>query len=69
MEDIKNEATRLRSSLKKCQENEKILVLKCQYLNEEIEENKTRVNQALKLGEEDQETIITLTKELENVNV
>ena len=69
LEDIKNEATRLRSSLKKCQENEKILVLKCQYLNEEIEENRVRVNQALKLGEEDQQTIITLTKELENVNV
>ena len=53
--------------MSKCQENEKVLVLKCRYLNEEIQENKLKVEKALKLGEEDQETIIALTKELENV--
>ena len=35
-------------------------------MNEELDENKRRVQEALKLGQEDQETIITLTKELEN---
>ena len=68
LEELKEEADRLLVSLKKCQENEKVLVLKCQYLNEELEENKIKVQKALKLGEEDQETIIALTKELENVN-
>ena len=66
LEDLKDEATRLKAALRKCQENEKILVLKCQYLNEEIDENKRKVEEALKLGQQDQDTIVALTKELEN---
>ena len=40
--------------------------MKCQYLNEEIDENKRKVEEALRLGQKDQDTIIALTKELEN---
>jgi len=35
-------------------------------LNEELEENRIRVEDAFRLGREDQQTIMMLTKELEN---
>ena len=35
-------------------------------MNEEIDENKRKVEETLRLGQQDQDTIVALTKELEN---
>ncbi len=46
-------------------ENEKRLVKKCRELNTEIVSNAAKVQTALKLSEEDQQTIVALKKEIE----
>jgi hypothetical protein len=46
-------------------DNEKRLVKKCRELNTEIVSNAAKVQTALKLSEEDQQTILALKKEIE----
>jgi hypothetical protein len=46
-------------------DNEKRLVKKCRELNTEIVGNAAKVQTALKLSEEDQQTIVALKKEIE----
>lgn len=46
-------------------DNEKRLVKKCRELNSEIVGNAAKVQTALKLSEEDQQTIVALKKEIE----
>lgn len=46
-------------------DNEKRLVKKCRELNTEIVSNAAKVQTALKLSEEDQQTIVALKKEIE----
>lgn len=48
-----------------CADNEKRLVKKCRELNSEIVGNAAKVQTALKLSEEDQQTIVALKKEIE----
>lgn len=51
----------------KSHESEKRLMLKCRELNADLVANAAKVQTALKLGQEDQNTIATLRKELEKV--
>lgn len=46
-------------------DNEKRMVKKCRELNSEIVGNAAKVQTALKLSEEDQQTIVALKKEIE----
>ena len=48
-----------------CAENEKRLIKKCRELNAEIVSNAAKVQTALKLSEEDQNTIGSLKQEIE----
>lgn len=65
LERFRIEYEKLYKSLKKSHDNEKRLVKKCRELNSEIVGNAAKVQTALKLSEEDQQTIVALKKEIE----
>ncbi|XP_024519422.1 cilia- and flagella-associated protein 58-like [Selaginella moellendorffii] len=59
------EYEKLHRALKKSHESEKRLIKKCRELNTEILANASKVQNALKLNEEDQNTILALKKEID----
>jgi len=59
------EYEKLHRALKKSHESEKRLIKKCRELNAEIVANAAKVQTALKLSQEDQNTIASLKKEIE----
>eukprot|EP00878_Enallax_costatus_P038802 GHUV01044274.1.p1 GENE.GHUV01044274.1~~GHUV01044274.1.p1 ORF type:complete len:146 (+),score=31.36 GHUV01044274.1:350-787(+) len=65
LERFRIEYEKLYRALKKSHDNEKRLVKKCRELNTEIVGNAAKVQTALKLSEEDQQTIVALKKEIE----
>eukprot|EP00668_Euglena_longa_P002082 GGOE01002417.1.p1 GENE.GGOE01002417.1~~GGOE01002417.1.p1 ORF type:complete len:903 (+),score=469.56 GGOE01002417.1:56-2710(+) len=65
LERFRVEYEKLHRALKKSHESEKRLIKKCQELNGEIVANAAKVQTALKLSQEDQNTIISLKKEIE----
>ena len=65
LERFKVEYERLHRALKKSHESEKRLIKKCQELNQEIMANAAKVQAALKLSQDDENTIIALRKEIE----
>ena len=56
------EYEKLHRALKKSHESEKRLMQKCRELNGEIVANAAKVSTALKLSQEDQNTIVALKK-------
>ena len=58
-------AEKLHRALKKSHESEKRLIKKCRELNDEIVSNAAKVQTALKLSQEDQNTIASLKREIE----
>lgn len=62
MEKFKVEYEKLHRALKKSHESEKRLMQKCRELNGEIVSNAAKVSTALKLSQEDQNTIVALKK-------
>lgn len=65
LEKFKVEYEKLHKALIKSHESEKRLMQKCRELNAELVANSAKVQTALKLGQEDQNTIASLRKELE----
>eukprot|EP00992_Anisonema_acinus_P014683 TRINITY_DN9407_c0_g1_i1.p1 TRINITY_DN9407_c0_g1~~TRINITY_DN9407_c0_g1_i1.p1 ORF type:complete len:904 (-),score=433.25 TRINITY_DN9407_c0_g1_i1:147-2804(-) len=65
LERFRLEYEKLHRALKKSHESEKRLIKKCQELNAEIVANAAKVQTALKLSQEDQNTIVSLKKEIE----
>eukprot|EP01006_Ploeotia_vitrea_P054260 TRINITY_DN67868_c2_g2_i1.p1 TRINITY_DN67868_c2_g2~~TRINITY_DN67868_c2_g2_i1.p1 ORF type:complete len:887 (+),score=163.54 TRINITY_DN67868_c2_g2_i1:147-2807(+) len=65
LERFRLEYEKLHRALKKSHESEKKLIKKCQELNAEIVANAAKVQTALKLSQEDQNTIVSLKKEIE----
>mmetsp|Transcript_148054 Transcript_148054/g.258763 ORF Transcript_148054/g.258763 Transcript_148054/m.258763 type:complete len:891 (-) Transcript_148054:258-2930(-) len=65
LERFRVEYEKLHRALKKSHESEKRLIKKCQELNGEIVANAAKVQTALKLSQEDQNTIVSLKKEIE----
>eukprot|EP01060_Flectonema_neradi_P031542 TRINITY_DN4812_c0_g1_i2.p1 TRINITY_DN4812_c0_g1~~TRINITY_DN4812_c0_g1_i2.p1 ORF type:complete len:892 (+),score=240.62 TRINITY_DN4812_c0_g1_i2:84-2759(+) len=65
LERFRLEYEKLHRALKKSHESEKRLIKKCTDLNSEIVANATKVQTALKLSQEDQNTIVALKKEIE----
>ena len=65
LERFRHEYEKLHSALRKSHTQEKKLVKKCRELNAEIVNNASKVQTALKLSQEDQNTIGSLRKELE----
>jgi chromosome segregation ATPase len=65
LEKFKTEYEKLHKALIKSHESEKRLMQKCRELNAELVANSAKVQTALKLGQEDQNTIASLRKELE----
>eukprot|EP01059_Diplonema_ambulator_P034232 TRINITY_DN757_c0_g1_i1.p2 TRINITY_DN757_c0_g1~~TRINITY_DN757_c0_g1_i1.p2 ORF type:complete len:888 (+),score=470.00 TRINITY_DN757_c0_g1_i1:4677-7340(+) len=65
LERFRLEYEKLHRALKKSHESEKRLIKKCTDLNAEIVANATKVQTALKLSQEDQNTIVALKKEIE----
>jgi len=65
LERFRIEYEKLHRALKKSHENEKRLIKKCGDLNGEIVANAAKVQTALKLSQEDQNTIVALKKEIE----
>ncbi|KAG2443529.1 hypothetical protein HXX76_001881 [Chlamydomonas incerta] len=65
LERFRIEYEKLHRALKKSHESEKRLIKKCRELNAEIVANAAKVQTALKLNEEDQQTIGALKKEIE----
>merc|ERR1712166_1320085 len=59
---------KLHRALKKSHESEKRLIKKCRELNAEIVANAAKVQTALKLSQEDQNTIASLKKEISNLS-
>ncbi len=59
------EYEKLHRALKKSHESEKRLIRKCRELNQEIVANAAKVQTAIKLSQEDQNTIASLKKEIE----
>ncbi|KAL3864842.1 hypothetical protein ACJMK2_006492 [Sinanodonta woodiana] len=66
LEKFRSEYEKLHKALKKSHESEKRLMQKCRELNAEIVANSAKVTSALKLSQEDQTTIASLKKEIEN---
>ncbi len=62
MEKFRVEYEKLHRALKKSHESEKRLMQKCRELNAEIVSNAAKVSTALKLSQEDQNTIVALKK-------
>ena len=65
LERFRSEYDKLHRALKKSHESEKRLIKKCRELNAEIVNNAAKVQTALKLSQEDQNTIASLKKEIE----
>ena len=65
LERFKAEYETLHRALKKSHESEKRLIKKCRELNAEIVNNAAKVQTALKLSQEDQNTIASLKREIE----
>lgn len=65
LERFRIEYEKLHRALKKSYESEKRLIKKCQELNAEIVANSAKVQTALRLSQEDQNTIASLKKEIE----
>ncbi|CAL8270591.1 cilia- and flagella-associated protein 58 [Gadus morhua] len=66
VEKFRTEYEKITGALRKAHESEKRLMSKCRELNAEIVSNSTKVETALKLSQEDEATIRSLKKELEN---
>ena len=64
-ERFRAEYEKLHRALKKSHESEKRLITKCRELNQEIVANAAKVQTALKLSQEDQNTIASLKREIE----
>ena len=62
LEKFKVEYEKLHKALIKSHESEKRLMQKCRELNAELVANSAKVQTALKLGQEDQNTIASLRK-------
>ena len=62
LEKFKIEYEKLHKALVKSHESEKRLMQKCRELNAELVANSAKVQTALKLGQEDQNTIASLRK-------
>ena len=67
LERFRTEYDKLHAALKKSHESEKRLIKKCRELNQEIVANAAKVQTALKLSQEDQNTIASLKREIEKV--
>ena len=65
LERFRQEYEKLHRALKKSHESEKRLIKKCRELNQEIVANAAKVQTALKLSQEDQNTITALKREIE----
>ena len=65
LERFRQEYEKLHRALKKSHESEKRLIKKCRELNAEIVSNASKVQTALKLSQEDQNTIGSLKREIE----
>jgi chromosome segregation ATPase len=65
LERFRLEYEKLHRALKKSHESEKRLIKKCRELNAEIVSNAAKVQTALKLSQEDQNTIASLKREIE----
>ena len=65
LERFRQEYDKLHRALKKSHESEKRLIKKCRELNQEIVANAAKVQTALKLSQEDQNTIGSLKREIE----
>ena len=65
LERFRQEYEKLHRALKKSHESEKRLIKKCRELNSEIVSNAAKVQTALKLSQEDQNTIASLKREIE----
>merc|ERR1719247_3928235 len=65
LERFRTEYDKLHRALKKSHESEKRLIKKCRELNQEIVANAAKVQTALKLSQEDQNTIASLKREIE----
>ena len=65
LERFRVEYEKLHRALKKSHESEKRLIKKCRELNQEIVANAAKVQTALKLSQEDQNTIASLKREIE----
>ena len=65
LERFRQEYDKLHKALKKSHESEKRLIKKCRELNQEIVANAAKVQTALKLSQEDQNTIASLKREIE----
>merc|ERR1719460_1766294 len=65
LERFRIEYEKLHRALKKSHESEKRLIKKCRELNAEIVSNASKVQTALKLSQEDQNTIGSLKREIE----
>lgn len=65
LDRFRQEYDKLHRALKKSHESEKRLIKKCRELNQEIIANAAKVQTALKLSQEDQNTIASLKREIE----
>ena len=65
LEKFRLEYEKLHRALKKSHDQEKRLVKKCRELNTEIVNNQAKIKTALRLSQEDQQTINQLQKEME----
>eukprot|EP01018_Ginkgo_biloba_P005612 Gb_23651 [translate_table: standard] len=65
LDRFRGEYEKLHRALKKSHESEKRLIKKCRELNTEILGNASRVQNALKVNEEDQSTILALKREID----
>ena len=65
LERFRLEYEKLHRAMKKSHESEKRLIRRCQDMNKEIVENAVKIQQALKLSQDDENTIISLRKEIE----
>ena len=65
LERFRSEYDKLHRALKKSHDSEKRLIKKCRELNQEIVANAAKVQTALKLSQEDQNTIASLKREIE----
>merc|ERR1719352_2041703 len=65
LERFRQEYDKLHRALKKSHESEKRLIKKCRELNAEIVSNAAKVQTALKLSQEDQNSIASLKREIE----
>jgi chromosome segregation ATPase len=65
LEKFRLEYEKLHRALKKSHDQEKRLVKKCRELNSEIVNNQAKIKTALRLSQEDQQTITHLQKEME----